>query len=173
MPSHAPSEIPSKSPQPSIRPSQQPSICEDDSTWYYVKKGDQKDCTEVEKDPEKRCNDEDVVNPEDQRLAFEGCPLTCGACVIQPSAVPSSSPVSPTTSSHPSVSAQPSVCVDDENFEYRDNKNKRKDCEDVADKPEERCSEINQETGVVARDACPVACDLCTPTTRRRFLKGQ
>ena len=102
-PSQSPSSVPSPSPStssPSMSLEPSATTCADSPTedWYYIKKDKKKDCTEIAKDPNKRCDKErDDVN---DILASEGCPLTCGTCTLPPTSSPTAAPSlseSPTT----------------------------------------------------------------------------
>jgi len=74
---------------------------------------------------------------------------------IESDNIPSASPIK---SGQPTSSPVATECFDDEKWHGK--RNDIHTCDYVADKPDIRCTWVN-DSGVKAKDACPVACNVC------------
>ena len=138
--------------------------CEDSPTWYHKNK-ESKTCSWVAKSPTNRCKK--WAKSKTGVKSKEACPATCNAC---PSACDDwcedvDSPWSEkcewsTCSACEDCGAVPPPCADSTSWHHKSAK--RKTCAWVAQRTPNRCKNWSQdEAGVTASVACPVACDTC------------
>ena len=110
--------------------------CEDSQTWRHTdKKGKTRTCAWVGGKPAKRCK----VKDEAEVSARDACPAACDTCPAD------------------GEDGEPS-CADSTTWSKKSDKGQK--CAWVGEKPAKRCKTKSKDK-VLARDACPVACDTC------------
>ena len=147
--------------------------CTDDPTWTYIKKDKTKDCTDIaKKDTQKRCENEIGI---DDRIAKDACVRTCKVCTLSPTSSPTSLPSSGPSGYPTNEFGEPDyydvVCEDDPSWHYTDKKGKTKDCTHIADKADDRCTQVDDkylsDDLIYSYDGCPLSCGKCTVGERR------
>jgi hypothetical protein len=157
QPSTSPSTNPSESPtlsknptsSPSAGPSSSPTMsssptitvadtCDDDPQWLFRGK---KTCKWVARSLRNRCNKRGKSGST-VMISRDACPVACDRC-ITPTPPP------------------PNTCADDPQWLIQGTKT----CKWVARAPRNRCNKLGKSGSTVmrSRDACPAACNICTP----------